>query len=125
VIVLDASAVLAYLHRELGADVVRRASNGALLSTVNFSEVLAKIVEHGGSVTAAARDIRAIGVSLQPFDEDQALIAAELRRITSAAGLSFGDRACLALATVRQAEVLTADRIWKALPLAVPVTLVR
>lgn len=48
--VLDASAVLALLQEEEGADEVESLLDGALMSTVNLSEVLQKGAQHGADV---------------------------------------------------------------------------
>jgi PIN domain nuclease of toxin-antitoxin system len=45
-------------------------------------------------------------------DRDLAFDAGLLFSLTGAAGLSLGDRACLALARRRAATALTADRAW-------------
>ncbi|HEY1710843.1 MAG TPA: type II toxin-antitoxin system VapC family toxin [Rhizomicrobium sp.] len=123
--VLDASALLALLNGEPGADVVLAALGGSIMSTVNFAEVLSKAVERGARVEAAMSDIRRLGVAIEPFDEGQAIVAAGLRRLTASAGLSIGDRACLALAAVKGADVLTADRVWASLPHGLKVNLIR
>jgi PIN domain nuclease of toxin-antitoxin system len=125
VIVLDASALLALLNGERGADVVYAALEASIMSAVNLAEVLSKVVERGGTATAAMSDIQSLGIAIEPFDEGQALVAAELRRLTAAGGLSIGDRACLALAAMKGADVMTADRVWASLPHGVKVNLIR
>jgi PIN domain nuclease of toxin-antitoxin system len=125
VIILDASALLALLNFEPGAEIVRSALPDVAISIVNLAEVLTKGVERGAQVDRAMEQVRALGIPVEPFDEAQAMIAAELRRLTVRGGLSIGDRACLALATVKNAEVLTTDRVWKSLPHGVNVTLIR
>lgn len=124
-VVLDASAVLAVLLGEPGADRVAPHLNRAILSAVNYSEVLAKAARLGGSVAAAQRHVDRHPFRVIPFDAELAGLAAVLVPGTRAAGLSLGDRACLALGLHRGCEVLTADRAWAALDLAVPVTCIR
>ncbi len=67
----------------------------------------------------------AMPLTVVPFDEDLAYRAGLLRRVTRAAGLSLGDRACIALAQRTGAPVLTADRAWAALSLPVDMHIVR
>ncbi|MGQ9780558.1 MAG: type II toxin-antitoxin system VapC family toxin [Bacillota bacterium] len=114
--VVDASALLAYLFHEPGADVVAAAlSTGACMSAVNFSEVLAKLSEHGISVDQALSDFRKGGLLdiLEMVDfELAAEETARLRHTTRDIGLSLGDRACLALGVIRRSPVLTADSLW-------------
>ncbi|BDP44076.1 hypothetical protein DAETH_40450 (plasmid) [Deinococcus aetherius] len=125
-IVLDASAVIAWLRQEPGAAQVDAALRGeAWISAVNFAEVLSKVGERGGDVRAAARDLRIEGLLVEPHGEEDALITAELRVSTRPQGLSLGDRACLALARRLGAPVLTADRAWTALNVGVEVQSIR
>jgi len=111
-VVLDSSAVLALLANEPGTDVVEAALPGALLSTVNLAEIVAKLCERGMPAEEATSLIYSIGVEIAEFDAEQATRSGELRASTRSAGLSLGDRACLALAQVRELPVLTADTAW-------------
>ena len=110
--VLDASAVLALLFGEIGADAVRPRVRGGLISTVNLAEVLAKLVDKGVPAEEAARAIDMLGMEAVPLSVEQAQLSAALRPITRAAGLSLGDRACLALARERGLPAVTAERRW-------------
>jgi PIN domain nuclease of toxin-antitoxin system len=124
--VLDASALLAVLQREAGAEVVLPLIEGALMSSVNWSEVVQKAAARGVAVDRRMRrDVEAIGVRIVPFAPDDAEAAAGIWSAAPQAGLSLGDRACLALARERGAVALTTDRAWAALPLDVPVRVVR
>jgi ribonuclease VapC len=124
-VVLDASALLALLHREPGAETVERHIPGAYLSTVNYSEVLKKAIEKGGTLSAAASAVRGLRLAIVPFDELQAADAAGLYAKTREKGLSFADRACLALAIHLGATVLTADGRWSEVELPVDVLMIR
>lgn len=124
-IVLDASALIALFGNEPGADVVKASLASAAISIVNLTEVLSKFVERGNAPERTLADVHALGITIHSLDEQQSLIAATLRRITVAKGLSLGDRCCLALAAVNNCDVLTADRVWKTLPHGVNVTLIR
>jgi PIN domain nuclease of toxin-antitoxin system len=110
--VLDSSAVLALLLAEDGAAIVTEALPGALFSTVNLAEVVAKLVERGMPSGEAREAMAATGVEFVDFDADQACLSGELRAATRSHGLSLGDRACLALARVRGLPAVTADAAW-------------
>ncbi len=111
-IVLDSSALLAFLCREPGMDVVAKHLRSAQLSTVNYAEVLAKLAELGVKAETVRGMLDDLEVRIIDFGTAHATIAASLREITRSIGLSLGDRACLALGIFEQAIVLTADRIW-------------
>jgi len=111
--VLDASAVLAYLKREPGYEVARAAIEaGAAISTVNLAEVYARILSRGRALDRVAFHLRALGLTLEPFTDDDARASADLYPQTQPLGLSLGDRACLALGMRLALPVLTADRVW-------------
>jgi ribonuclease VapC len=117
--VLDASALLCLLNGEAGADRVAEALPEAIISTVNLSEVIAKLSDAGGSPELIRAAIDALQLRIITFDEEQARMAGLLRPATRAVGLSFGDRACLALGRIRKAIVLTADGAWSSLDVEV------
>jgi ribonuclease VapC len=123
--VLDASAVLAYLHREHGWEVVQGVIEGSAISAVNWSEVAQKTLQKGLSVATARGLLEQIGLQVVPFVTAQAETAAALWERGRPLGLSLADRACLALAVERQTPVLTADRAWADLDLGVEIRLVR
>ena len=123
--VLDASALMAVLRREPGADFVRSRMAGATMSTVNASEAIMRSVENGLSEELVTMLIAAERVGLAPFDAEHARAAARLRPATSHAGLSFADRACLATAIRLGATAVTADRIWASLDLPCAIELIR
>ena len=118
--VLDASALLAWLQREPGADKVEHAllADRCLLSAVNFSEVIAKLADYGVEAgPQLAASLESIGVEIVPFSQEHGWLAGALRQQTRVAGLSLGDRACIALAQAQQATVLTTDKAWLSLGL--------
>lgn len=123
--VLDASAVLAYLHDEPGAAEVGKELDGAAVSAVNFSEAAAKLLERGASAAQARAVLESLQVAVVSFDESLAWLAAALRPVTQAAGLSFGDRACLATAQALGVRAVTADRRWARLRAGVQVQVIR
>jgi ribonuclease VapC len=122
--VLDSSAVLALLLAEPGSEVVRAALPGALMSTVNLAEVVAKLCERGMPSNEATAAVQGIGVEFVDFTTDQARICGDLRTLTRSAGLSLGDRACLALARLRGVPAVTADAAWTSVP-EIAITLIR
>jgi ribonuclease VapC len=122
--VLDASALLALLFDEPGGEMVERGLTASVISAVNLSEVMHKSLERGVGVESLRDDLEALGVDVLAFDGDAAEEAANLRLVTRAAGLSLGDRACLALARQLDLPAVTADRTWEGLELPVPVPVV-
>ncbi len=128
VVVLDASAILAWLQQEPGANRVEEslAHGECLLSAVNYAEVIAKLVDKKiASYSQLPHLLAASGVRIVPFDDGLAMQSGITRSTTRQAGLSLGDRACLALAIRENAEVLTTDQIWLSLVLSVKVTNIR
>ncbi|MDO6414392.1 type II toxin-antitoxin system VapC family toxin [Sphingomonas sp. BIUV-7] len=123
--VLDASAVLAAFFDEPGADHIAARMNGALISAVNYSEVVAKLIDRGTPHEQILEIMAQLDVDVVPVDRDQAMSAGLLRAETRSAGLSLGDRSCLALALARGAVALTADRAWGGLTLGVTIEVVR
>jgi len=123
--VLDSSAILAVFLNEPGGEIVIPVLQGALLSTVNLTEVHTRMLDRGADADHAWSRIQILQCEICIFSDSQARIAAELMPITSAFGLSLGDRACLALAIDRKAIVYTADRIWKSLPLDLKIEVIR
>lgn len=129
--VLDASALLAYLFEEPGAAEVERALKGqAVISAVNWAEVVSKFADRGESPDAARKRLIDHGVlgkvlNVVVFDEAQACETARLRQPTRRAGLSLGDRACLALGLSRNLPVMTAERSWRSLDVGVRLITIR
>ena len=111
--VLDASALLAYLRAEPGADrVISAIATGASMTTLNFSEVAGWFIRQGAD-DAYVRSFRSrLVFPLVPFDDDLAIRAALLLPVTRSARLRLGDRACLALARERGLPAVTAERRW-------------
>lgn len=123
--VADASAIIALLVGEPFNRVDPERMTKAWVSSVNLSEVLAKLYEMGLPDHEADMAVTRLGLRVRAFDEAQARTAAQLRRATRQAGLSLGDRACLALAKTLGCCVITADRVWSNLDIGVEVLLIR
>ncbi|MGU3293410.1 type II toxin-antitoxin system VapC family toxin [Williamsia sp. M5A3_1d] len=123
-IVLDASAVLALLNDEPGADMVAELLDGSVLSTVNLAEIATKVVDVGGDPRSVRAQLVAAGVTLTAITADDAMMAAALRAVDGAQGLSLGDRCCLAVGLrSRGSDVVTADRAWSGID--IPATIIQ
>ena len=129
--VLDASALVAFIQEESGFRRARAAiERGALISTINWAEVLSDMSERGEPVGISIRRVQSIveatgSLGLVPFDETQAAETAQLRVLTKSLGLSLADRACLALGRLRRLPVLTTDRAWRSLRLSIRIDVIR
>lgn len=123
--VLDSSALLAALFAEAGADIVAAEGHAGIISAVNYSEVLTKTIDRGAPQQTAEALLASFSLAVIPFDARQAAIAASFRKTTRAIGLSLGDRACLALASLRKLPAMTADRDWATLEVGVQIELIR
>lgn len=122
--VLDASAVLALLNQEPGAEQVEPLLSESVISAVNLSETLTKLIDAGMSPDEAQEAINLLGIEVVPFNSAQSLLAASLRPATRKKGLSLGDRCCLALGVQLGLEVVTAERVWAQLKVC-PVICIR
>jgi ribonuclease VapC len=125
--VLDASAVMALLRLEAGHQKVAEMLPGppATIGTVNLSEVVARLADMGWREEAIRGAIGRLALDARPFDEELAYRAGLLRPLTRQAGLSFGDRACLALAQQLGLPAVTADRAWTTLRIPITVQVIR
>jgi ribonuclease VapC len=110
-IVLDASAILAFLQDEKGADVVEEhLADDARCGAANWAEVAQKIRGAGRDWPLSRALLVSYGVSVENVTEsDGEWAAARWRR---GEGLSLADRLCLSLAHRLQAQALTADAAW-------------
>jgi PIN domain nuclease of toxin-antitoxin system len=124
-IVFDASAILALLKMEQGHEIVAENLDRAIVSSVNFSEVVTVLARKGFGQEEVIRSLKETFLYIEEFDTEQAVIAASLDEATKENGLSFGDRACLALAKAKNLPVLTADKVWKELDLSFKIQLIR
>ena len=117
-------ALLVLLQDEPGASRVLEELSEALICSVNLSEVVAKLADLGMPETEIRRAL-SLGLEIIPFDETLAYSAGVLRPTTRHAGLSLGDRACLALAKSRSLPALTTDRSWTTLDTNIEIVFVR
>jgi ribonuclease VapC len=125
-VVLDASAILAMLNDEPGAEkITPELLSRASTSAVNLAEVQTILVRKGGDPDESwALAVDPIP-DVEPFTAEQARIAGTLIQKTRSLGLSLGDRACLALAIALDAPVYTTDQLWRKLRLGVPIHVLR
>ena len=110
--VLDASAVLAVIQDEPGAASIEAHLETGCISAVNLAEVVSKLQDRGLGDKEIDELLDLLDLDTRPLDSKGAALIGKLRRTTKAAGLSLGDRACLALAQSLGATALTMDRAW-------------
>ncbi|HET6467681.1 MAG TPA: type II toxin-antitoxin system VapC family toxin [Geminicoccaceae bacterium] len=122
---VDASALLAVFNRERGVEVVAPLLPGAAISAVNLSEAITKLIERGMPEGEIRALVGRTTLQIHPFDAPAAFEAAALRPPTRALGLSFADRACLALARSLALPALTGDRTWAKLELGIEIRVFR
>jgi PIN domain nuclease of toxin-antitoxin system len=125
-VIFDASAILALLFEEPGAEVALQhlRAEPPAVSAVNMAEAVGKLVDLGVPLDSDAVPLQFVQ-AVVPFTAEQAAIAGRLRRETRSLGLSLGDRACLAAAIVTSQAIVTADRAWASLDVGPTIHLVR
>jgi ribonuclease VapC len=121
--VLDASAVLAWLLDEPGAERVEAVLEGAAMSSLNWSEVTQKLLQRGTAYDGLRSELTSLGLAIVAFDHEDAERTAELWKV--APNLSLADRACLALSQQHAVPAYTADRLWATIEAGVAVRLIR
>jgi PIN domain nuclease of toxin-antitoxin system len=124
-VVLDTSAILAYVKGEPGADDVAAVIGDAVISAVNYAEAVTKLVEKGMSLPLVRTALGVAGLEIVDFDRGLAEVAGAMFPTTKPFGLSLGDRACLALAGREGVQAMTGDRIWSKLGAEFKVRLIR
>jgi ribonuclease VapC len=110
--VLDASALIAFILNEPGAEKVAAVLTVSCISAVNLEETLSKMVQYGKPLEAVSYQIERLRIPVIPFDVEQARTAASLWKVTRPIGLSLGDRSCLSLALNLSVPALTTERNW-------------
>ena len=124
-VVLDASAILAVIFDEPGAENVLPHLPTGCVSTVNLAEVATVALRRGADLSQVREFLARLPLDVIPFTAEHAYQAAALEPHQRKFNLSLGDRACLATAVVLDRPVVTAERGWVKLPLSVPVTPIR
>ncbi len=124
-VVLDASALLTVLNGEPGSERVIEALPASVIGAVNLAEVASKLQERGMPDDRIRATFDALELAVMPLEGELAIETGLMRVATRAAGLSLGDRACLALARALDAVALTTDRAWQNLDIGIKIELVR
>ena len=124
-IILDASALLALIFDEPGAEIVAPQARDSRILSVNFSEVVQRVLSIDGNPERAEEAVDLLKIKVAPFDRRLARLTAELREITSFMGASFADRACLAFALATSAPVLSSDQDWRRLDIGIDIRMIR
>ena len=123
--VLDASAIFALLNDESGAGMVQELLPVAVVSTVNFAEVVTRLSLLGMPENEIHKTLDILGLTIIPFDEELSFQTGLLAILTKQYGLSLGDRACLALALKTGYSAVTSDRVWENLNIKLDVKVIR
>ena len=111
-VVFDASAILALLGNEPGAEIVARHIGDGIISAVNFQEVVKELLRRGIPIGVALELLDALHLDIRPHGRNEAVIAAGLYPATRQHGSGLGDRSCMALAIAEALPAITADRAW-------------
>lgn len=120
-IVLDASALIAMLKQEPGGDKVAEIIGDSKITAINHAEVISHFCHAGMPIAEVDAMLRPLPLVIVSADEKLARLAGHLRTLTSSAGLSLGDRFCLALAQLENLPAWTSDRNWQTIAEAVEV----
>jgi ribonuclease VapC len=123
--VLDASVLLASILGEPGRERVLELEETAFVSAVNMAETRSKLSDKGLSADDIELSLDALDKIVVDFGDGDAIGVATLRKSTRTAGLSLGDRACLALARRLGATALTADRNWSSVDMPIKIEVIR
>jgi PIN domain nuclease of toxin-antitoxin system len=111
-VVFDASAILALLRDEAGADVVAGHVGDGIISAVNFQEAIKELLRRGIPITGALDMLAALHLDVRPHGQQEAITAAGLYLATKQYGSGLGDRTCMALAIAEGLPAITADQAW-------------
>ena len=133
-VVLDASALLAYLKDEPGYEIVDRVLSESVISSANWAEVVQKVIAAEVDLDGMLDELEALGLKVEPFITEDAEVTGRLWTQTKQIGLSLGDRACLSLGLRLGVPVLTSDhavprlwrdRAWGSLKLSLDIQIIR
>jgi ribonuclease VapC len=124
-VVMDASAILAVIKGEHGAERVADTARGARISALNFCEIAAWLSERGSTSVDIESVIGPFDLTVEVFDRPRAMAAGHLAAKTKRRNISLGDRACLALALELGMPAVTGDRAWRDLDIGVEIQLFR
>ncbi len=107
--IIDASALLAWLHDEKGSQMVDEILDRSIISSINWSEVVQKSLSKGVEISGMKEDIEALGIKIEAVEISTAELASYIWLQNKNLGLSIADRICLALAQEKKVTVYTAD----------------
>lgn len=126
-VILDTSALLAYLFEEEGADKVAPIleEGRGVIGSANYAELVTKLVDENMPMEEILAVISSLELEFIPQDEQQARLTGELRAVSKKFGLSLGDRACLALGLVTGLPIMTADQAWQEIPVKINLLIIR
>jgi ribonuclease VapC len=124
-VVLDASALMAFLCKEPGGQRVEAALNQSLLSAVKLAEVVSTAIDHGGTLEHISYSLQQLPLSPVDLTPEDAFLSGSLRAATRHKGLSLGDRCCLALGLKTGLPVLTTESKWRDIDVGVTVEVIR
>lgn len=124
-IVIDASAIIAFIFNEPGGDKVLQFISSASISSVNLSEVVTDVLKRGVDISETRKRLSQLPLEIIPFDAELAYEAAGLEKYRKSHNLSFGDRACLSTGLKLNRKIVTADTKWGTLPLSVDIEVIR
>tara|TARA_R110000772_G_scaffold158266_1_gene269472 strand:- start:2112 stop:2498 length:387 start_codon:yes stop_codon:yes gene_type:complete len=111
-VVFDASAILALIGDEPGADIVTGHIDDGIISAVNLQEVIKELIRRGINIDTALELLDALHLDVSGHGRDEAIAAAALYPATKEYGSGLGDRSCMALAIAEERTALTADKSW-------------
>jgi PIN domain nuclease of toxin-antitoxin system len=125
-IVFDSSVLIMLFAKEPGYEKIRGYMRYAIISSINIAEVYKYCLEVQNLTEDDCRNlIKLTGIKIIDFCEEQALITAKIIKQTKQYGLSLGDRACIALAMLKDYQILTCDKIWQKVDLDVEFIMAR
>ena len=123
--VVASSVLMAFLRDEPLSDKLLLSETEVVISSVNLAEIFTKLLLYGTSPEKAWSGTKQLIDEVIPFTEAHAKSAGSLVATTRNLGLSFGDRACLALGLALNLPVYTADKAWREIEVGVKVLLIR
>jgi PIN domain nuclease of toxin-antitoxin system len=124
-VVVDASAIIAVIKGEAGAQRAAESAQGARMSALNYCEIVGWLAERGSTAIDVESVIAPFNLTVEDFSRARALAAGLLTAKTKGRNISLADRACIALAVELGLPAMTGDRIWRDLGLDVDIELIR
>lgn len=123
--VLDSSALIALVHGEPGSEVVREVLGESVVSAVNLTETITKLIRQGGEPRLVERYVRGLSLEVVPWSEELSWAGRDLCQLAWTHGISLADRVCLTLARHLGITAMTSDAEWPKLGVNVRIALFR